>query len=67
MNYFQPHFILLYFIRVTNARRPSSAANSNQISNIQSFDYTSGQSYKASTIIIYVPDLKIPHITTLES
>ena len=30
----------------------------------------SGQSYKASTIIIYdsrvVPDLKIPHITTLE-
>ena len=33
--------------------------------------YTSGQSYKASTIVIYasrvVPDLKIPHITTLES
>ena len=32
---------------------------------------TSGQSYKASTIVIYdsrvVPDLKIPHITTLES
>ena len=32
---------------------------------------TSGQSYKASTIIIYdsrvVPDWKIPHITTLES
>ena len=31
----------------------------------------SGQSYKASTIIIYasrvVPDLKLPHITTLES
>ena len=31
----------------------------------------SGQSYKASTIVIYdsrvVPDLKIPHITTLES
>ena len=31
---------------------------------------TSGQSYKASTIVIYdsrvVPDLKIPHITTLE-
>ena len=30
-----------------------------------------GQSYKASTIVIYdsrvVPDLKIPHITTLES
>ena len=30
----------------------------------------SGQSYKASTIVIYysrvVPDLKIPHITTLE-
>ena len=33
--------------------------------------YTCGQSYKASTIVIYdsrvVPDLKIPHITTLES
>ena len=32
---------------------------------------TSGQSYKASMIVIYdtrvVPDLKIPHITTLES
>ena len=32
---------------------------------------TSGQSYKASTIVIYdsrvVPDWKIPHITTLES
>ena len=32
---------------------------------------SSGQSYKASTIVIYasrvVPDLKIPHITTLES
>ena len=32
---------------------------------------TSGQSYKAPTIIIYdsrvVPDLKLPHITTLES
>ena len=32
---------------------------------------TSGQSYKASTIVIYdsrvVPDLKIPHIMTLES
>ena len=32
---------------------------------------TCGQSYKASTIVIYhsrvVPDLKIPHITTLES
>ena len=31
---------------------------------------TSGQSFKASTIVIYdsrvVPDLKIPHITTLE-
>ena len=31
----------------------------------------SGQSYKASTIVIYdsrvVPDLKIPHITTPES
>ena len=31
----------------------------------------SGQSYKASTIVNYdsrvVPDLKIPHITTLES
>ena len=31
----------------------------------------SGQSYKASMIVIYdsrvVPDLKIPHITTLES
>ena len=31
----------------------------------------SGQSYKASTIVIYdsrvVPDLKIPHITPLES
>ena len=31
----------------------------------------SGQSYKASTIVIYdsrvIPDLKIPHITTLES
>ena len=30
----------------------------------------SGQSYKASAIVIYdsrvVPDLKIPHITTLE-
>ena len=30
-----------------------------------------GQSYKASTIVIYdsrvVPDLKIPHITTLDS
>ena len=41
MNYFQPHFLLLYFIRVTNARGPSSAANSNQISNIQSFDCNS--------------------------
>ena len=32
---------------------------------------TSGQSYKASMIVIYdssvIPDLKIPHITTLES
>ena len=32
---------------------------------------TSGQSYKASKIVIYdsrvVPDLKIPHIMTLES
>ena len=32
---------------------------------------TCGQSYKASTIVIYdsriVPDLKIPHIATLES
>ena len=32
---------------------------------------TCGKSYKASTIVIYdsrvVPDLKIPHITTLES
>ena len=32
---------------------------------------TSGQSYIASTIVIYdsrvVPDWKIPHITTLES
>ena len=32
---------------------------------------SSGQSYKASMIVIYdsrvVPDLKIPHITTLES
>ena len=32
---------------------------------------TSGQSYKASMIVIYdsrvVPDWKIPHITTLES
>ena len=32
---------------------------------------SSGQSYKASTIVIYdsrvVPDLKIPHITTLDS
>ena len=32
---------------------------------------SSGQSYKASTIIIYdsrvVPDLKIPHVTTIES
>ena len=32
---------------------------------------TSGQSYKASTIVIYdsrvVPDLKIPHIMTLDS
>ena len=30
-----------------------------------------GQSYKASTMVIYdstvLPDLKIPHITTLES
>ena len=30
-----------------------------------------GQSYKAPTIVIYdsrvVPDLKLPHITTLES
>ena len=39
---------------------------------IQRLDHvTSGQSYKASTIVIYnsrvVPDLKIPHITTLES
>ena len=34
-------------------------------------EITSGQSYKASTIIIYdsrvVPNLKIPHITTLDS
>ena len=31
----------------------------------------SDQSYKASTIVVYdsrgVPDLKLPHITTLES
>ena len=31
----------------------------------------SGQSYKASTIVMYdsrvIPDLKIPHVTTLES
>ena len=34
-------------------------------------EVTSGQSYKASTIVIYdsrvVPDLKIPHIMTLDS
>ena len=34
-------------------------------------DQFSGQSYKAPTIVIYdsrvVPDLKLPHITTLES
>ena len=34
-------------------------------------NYTSGQSYKAPTIVIYdsrvVPDLKLPHIMTLES
>ena len=33
--------------------------------------YNSGQSYKNSTIVIYdsrvVPDLKIPHIATLDS
>ena len=32
---------------------------------------SSGQSYKAPTIVIYdyrvIPDLKLPHITTLES
>ena len=32
---------------------------------------TSGQSYKAPMIVIYnskvVPDIKLPHITTLES
>ena len=34
-------------------------------------DNCCGQSYKASTIVNYdsrvVPDLKIPHVTTLES
>ena len=33
--------------------------------------HTCGQYYKTSTIVIYdsrvVPDLKLPHITTLES
>ena len=33
--------------------------------------FSSGQYYKTSTIVIYdsrvVPDLKLPHITTLES
>ena len=33
--------------------------------------YSAGQSYKSSTIVIYdsrvVPDVKIPHIMTLDS
>ena len=41
-----------------------------QIKYFMAYQATSGQSYKASTIVIYasrvVPDLKIPHITTLE-
>ena len=51
--------------------------SSRTTSSLGSFRYqsllfkTCGQSYKASTIVIYasrvVPDLKIPHITTLES
>ena len=40
-------------------------------STIQFWLETSGQSYKAATIVIYasrvVPDLKITHITMLES
>ena len=39
--------------------------------NDEKMGQTSGQSYKASTIVIYdsrvIPDLKIPHITMLES
>ena len=42
----------------------------NGIGEIWNLFSNSGQSYKAFTIIIYdyrvVPDLKIPHITTLE-
>jgi len=38
---------------------------------VNSIESTSGQSYKASTIIIFdstvVPDLKIPHIMTIDS
>ena len=47
----------------------SSAASASSIANPAS--ESSGQSYKDSTIVNYdsrvVPDLKIPHITTLES
>ena len=38
---------------------------------LKCFPPSCGQSYKASTIVMYdsrvVPDLKIPHVTTLES
>ena len=54
--------ILFTYCGTLNAAMTTSSLN---------IDLTCGQSYKASTIVIYdsrvVPDLKIPHITTLES
>ena len=51
---------MVAFIGVTSAHGPSPQATA-----------CSGQSYKAPTIVNYdsrvAPDLKIPHITTLES
>ena len=41
------------------------------LSNYKTCNFICGQSYKASTIVIcdsrVVPDLKIPHITSLDS
>ena len=56
------------FKRVQN-RSEIALTKAHQIENLVFSN--SGQSYKAPTIVIYdsrvVPDLKLPHITTLES
>ena len=73
--------IELHIRYIFNMSQPGGSLFNNLITNIasilpytprkQSLDVLSGQSYKASTIVIYASrvahDLKIPHITTLES